>query len=473
MSAPVNFVHIVTDDQGWGDLGCFGHPFIQSPHLDQLAAEGMKFTQCYAADSVCSPSRAAILTGRTPFRNGVYRWIPDRHFCHLPKTEITTPQLLRENGYQTAHFGKWHLSYHEEIHVKGDPEAVHGFKMGGELVGQPSMQDYGYDYWFATGNVARPNHENPRNFFRNGKAMGEMKGFSAQIVAREFVTWLKEHRESGQPFFVTIWFHEPHGPINSDPQYLARYPDIKDPSLRQWYANITQIDEAVGVIVNALKQADLFDSTMLSYTSDNGPDGKHEFGTFNTSDSPYDGSRQRGSTGGLRGRKKHTHEGGIRVPGIVSWPQGFAEAGVKPGTVCSEPVIGSDCFATTLDAAGVSLPDDRPLDCTSILPLLQNRPFKREKPLYWRNTFFELTVALREGDWKLLADPLLEKFELHNLANDPRETSDVSEHYPDIFEAMKQKLIAYERDVLAEGPKWWKDETRPGTMNQIMPEPMC
>ncbi|MDT8391422.1 MAG: sulfatase-like hydrolase/transferase [Lentisphaeria bacterium] len=472
MPAAVNFVQILTDDQGWGDLGCFGHPFIKSPHLDQLAVEGMKFTHCYAADSVCSPSRAAILTGRTPFRNGVYRWIPHNHFCHLPKSEVTTPQVLRNNGYQTAHFGKWHLSYYDETSVRGKPEETHNFKMGGELAGQPTMNDYGYDDWFSTGNVARPNHENPRNFFRNGEAMGEMKGFSAQIVAREFVTWLREHREGGRPFFVTVWFHEPHGPINSDPEYLARYPDVQDPSLRQYYANITQIDEAVGVIVNALKEGGLFDNTMLSYTSDNGPEGKHEFGTFNTSDSPYDGSRYRGSTGGLRGRKKHTHEGGIRVPGIISWPSGFREAGVAAGTICSEPVIGSDFFATTLDAAGLPIPDDRPLDCQSILPLLQNQSFRRHKPLYWRNTFFEFTVALREGDWKILADPLRERFELHNLAKDSRETADVSNHYPEIFEEMKRKLIAYDDEVLAEGPKWWKDETRPGTMNQLMPEPM-
>ncbi len=256
-----NFIQILADDQGWGDLACFGHPFIKSPHLDKLAAEGMKFTQCYAADSVCSPSRAATLTGRTPFRNGVYRWIPHNHFCHLPRSEVTTPQLLRKNGYQTAHFGKWHLSYYDEKSVPGKPEETHSFRMGGELAGQPTMNDYGYDYWFATGNVARPNHENPRNFFLNGKALGELKGFSAQIVAREFVAWLKEHRKENHPFFITVWFHEPHGPINSDPEYLKRYPQINDPSLRQYYANITQIDEAVGVIVSALKEAGLFENT--------------------------------------------------------------------------------------------------------------------------------------------------------------------------------------------------------------------
>jgi arylsulfatase A len=467
MSKPVNFVQILTDDQGWGDLGCFGHQFIKTPNIDQLAAEGMKFTHCYAADSVCSPSRASILTGRTPFRNGVYRWIPADHFCHLPKDEVTLPQLLRAGGYQTAHFGKWHLSHYSEKRIP-DSFDYKDFALGGELVGQPSMNDYGYDYWFASGNVARSDHKNPQNFFRNGEAMGTMEGFSAQIVASEFVTWMKERRKEGEPFFVTVWLHEPHGPINSDPEYLARYEDLNDPSLRQYLANVTQVDEAVGRVVDTLKELGLFDDTMLWYTSDNGPEGPHEFGTFNTSDSPYDDSRYRGSTGGLRGRKRHTHDGGIRVPGVVSWPNGFKEAGVAPGTVCAEPMIGSDLFPTTLEAAGVSVPTDRPLDCTSVLPLLQNKPFSREKPLYWRNTFHTFQVALREGDWKILADSQRTVFELHNMANDPRETSDVSAQYPEIFERMKRELIAYDDEVLAEGPDWWKREDE---LARSVPEP--
>ena len=188
-----NFLQILTDDQGWGDLHCFGHPYIQSPNLDRLAAEGIKFTHCYAADSVCSPSRSAILTGRTPYRNGVYRWIPGRSFCFLSAREITLPQLLRQAGYQTAHFGKWHLSYYAERRIPGTHD-YEDFVFGGEHADppQPTLRDYGYDWWLATGNVARPNHQNPRNFFLNGRPVGETKGFSAQIVARYFVDWLQQ-----------------------------------------------------------------------------------------------------------------------------------------------------------------------------------------------------------------------------------------------------------------------------------------
>ncbi len=452
---PPNFIQILTDDQGWGDLASFGHLQIQSPHIDGLAEEGIKFTHCYSSDAVCSPSRSSILTGRTPYRNGVYNWIPANKEFHLPASEITLPQLLRAEGYQTAHFGKWHLSHYSEVAIPDVKGSYRDFGFGGEHAGQPSMHDYGYDYWFATGNVARPNHENPLNFFLNGEAMGKMEGFSAQIVAAEFVKWMTQHRQEGQPFFVTVWFHEPHGPVNSDSEFVKRYEDLKDPSLQQYLANITQIDEGVGTMVAALKEAGVYDDTLIWYTSDNGPEGPHGLGDFNNSDSPYGPSRYRGSTGGLRGRKRHTHEGGIRVPGIVSWPKGFQEAGIRPGTLCAEPMIGSDVFPTMLEIAGVELPHEVVYDSSSILPLLQGKTFQRERPLYWRNNHYEFKIALRHGDWKILGTPTHSKFELYHLMMDPRETTDLSAQAPERFEAMKRMLIEYDNEVLAEGPKWW------------------
>ena len=139
---PPNFIQILTDDQGWGDLGSFGHQFIETPHIDQLAAEGMQFTHAYSGGAVCSPSRASIMTGRTPFRTGVYRWVPANHFSHLPATETTLPQLLRQANYQTAHFGKWHLSHYGEERIN-DSYDYKNFTYGGELAGQPSMEDSG------------------------------------------------------------------------------------------------------------------------------------------------------------------------------------------------------------------------------------------------------------------------------------------------------------------------------------------
>jgi arylsulfatase A len=458
---PANFVQILTDDQGWGDLGSYGHAFIQSPNIDRLAQEGIKFTACYSASGVCSPSRAAILTGRTPYRNGVYRWVPQSHFCYLRVSEITLPQRLRDAGYQTAHFGKWHLSHYYEERIGGS-EQFENFRFGGHP-DQPSMKDYGYDYWLATGNVARPSHKDPLNFFLNGKALGLQKGFSAQLVASEFERWLKEHRDAGQPFFATVWFHEPHGPIESHPAFMEPYAALKDPGLRQYYGNITQVDAAVGSIMQALEAAGVSDDTLIWYTSDNGPEGPHEFGSFNRSDSPFDDSRYRGSTGGLRGRKRAVHEGGIRVPGIIRWPAGMDRAGVRPGTVCDTPIIGSDVFATMLDIAGLPLPDIT-LDGTSIRPLLEGQPFKRPRPLYWRNLHYDDRIALREGDWKIVGNSERSEFALYNLRKDPCETTDLSYHEPERFKRMKSELIEHDRDVLAEGPSWWKREPAFGPM---------
>jgi arylsulfatase A len=455
-----NFLQILTDDQGWGDLHSFGHVFIKTPNIDKLAAEGIKFTHCYSSAAVCSPSRSAILTGRTPYRNGVYRWIPAGHYCYLKSDEVTLPQLLRKKGYQTAHFGKWHLSNFTEEGIKEEgqwPQRYRNFGFSTDP-NQPTMNDYGYDYWLATGNVARPSHKNPENFFLNGKAMGLMEGFSAQIVANELIKWLREHRDGNKPFFITLWFHEPHGPIESDPRFIERYNDaVENPDLKQYFANVTQIDEAVGAIVQAMKDEGVYDETLIWYTSDNGPEGDTEYGSPSKTGN-LGRDRYRGSTGGLRGRKRHTHEGGIRVPGIISWPAGFERNGIRPGGISAEPIIGSDVFPTLLEIAGIDLPENVTLDATSILPILENKEFRRTKPLYWRNNSHEFRIALREGDWKIIAKADQTGFELFNLVVDPRETTDLSAHEPELFKRLKKALIDYDNDVLKEAPDWWKKD---------------
>lgn len=462
-----SFLQILTDDQGWGDLQSYGHVFMKTPNIDRLAAEGIKFTHCYSSASVCSPSRSSILTGRTPYRNGVFRWIPADHYCYLESDEVTLPQLLRKNGYQTAHFGKWHLSSYseEQTKEKTPPQRFTNFGFSNNP-DQPSMDDYGYDYWFATGNVARPSHKDPENFFLNGKPMGLMKGYSAQIVAKEVIKWLREQRDGNKPFFITLWFHEPHGPIESDPKFIERYKAVKDPSFQQYLANVTQVDEAVGEVVRALKSEGVYDETLIWYTSDNGPEGPHQYGSFNT-ENQIGGPRYRGSTGGLRGRKRYTHEGGIRVPGIISWPAGFKRNGIKQGGISDEPIIGSDVFPTFLEIAGISLPEDIVFDSTSIFPILQNKEFHRKKPLYWRNNLKTFRIALREGDWKIIGLSDQTGFELYNLVMDPRETTDLSAHEPELFERLKKALIEYDNEVLKEGPDWWRKDKNTGKMPNI------
>ncbi|HND53215.1 MAG TPA: sulfatase-like hydrolase/transferase, partial [Pirellulaceae bacterium] len=238
-----NIVLFLADDLGYGDLGCFGHPMIKTPHLDAFAQQGVKLTQCYAASAVCSPSRSAILTGRTPHRNGVFTWIAEGSPVHLRTSEITLPKVLKESGYATCHSGKWHLNG-----LFNDPK-------------HPQPGDHGYEWWMATQNNAAPSHANPTNFVRNGERVGKLDGYSAPLVVDEAVTWLRTRRDRAKPFFLAVWTHEPHYPIKSDPKFKAQYPDLTDDIQREHHANVTQMDHAFGMLMKTLDEQKLADST--------------------------------------------------------------------------------------------------------------------------------------------------------------------------------------------------------------------
>jgi arylsulfatase A len=425
-----NLILFLADDLGFGDLACYGHPKIKTPHLDKLADEGVRLTQCYSASGVCSPSRSALLTGRTPHRNGVYTWIAPGSPVHLRASEITLPKLLQAAGYATCHSGKWHLNG-----LFNDPA-------------QPQPGDHGYDWWLATQNNAAPSHENPRNFVRNGKPVDQLIGFSAPLVASEAIDWLKNRRDKSKPFFLTVWTHEPHYPIKSDPKFKALYPDAKDDIEREYFANVTQLDAAFGELMRTLDDEKLAAGTLVFFTSDNGPEG--------------DGNKTpgRGSTGGLRGRKRDLHEGGIRVPGIAHWP-----GHIPAGTTVDTPIIGSDLFPTMLAAAMVKPPSDRTLDGTNVLEVLQSKAksVDRAEPLYWRLHMSPgKQVALRTGDWKILASADLTRFELYNIANDPKEATDLKDKEPERFKELREQLLAHNAAVEAEGPDWWKRLTKDG-----------
>ncbi len=424
-AARPNVVVFLADDLGWGDLGCYGNAVVRTPHLDAFAKEGVRLTQCYSASAVCSPSRSAILTGRTPYRNGVYTWIQEGSEVHLRTSEITLPRLLRAAGYDTAHVGKWHLNG-----KFNDPS-------------QPQPGDHGYGYWLGTQNNAAPSHKNPTNFVRNGKAVGPLEGYSAPLVVGEAVTWLRQHRDKTKPFFLAVWTHEPHLPIESDPQFQAPYAGLADPDVRQHHGNVTQLDHAFGQLMAALKDEKLADTTLVVFTADNGPEGDGTKG------------RTRGSTGGLRGRKRSMYEGGIRVPGIARLP-----GRIPAGRTSDVPVVGSDLFPTILGVAGVRPPADRVIDGADVFPVLAGRAesVTRGQPLYWRLDMApnNLHMALRQGDWKIVAARDLSKVELYNLRDDPRETTDRSGTERDRLAAMTAALRDHNAAVEREGPDWWR-----------------
>lgn len=415
-----NFVVFLADDMGWGDSATYGHPLIKTPNLDKLASQGVKLTQCYSAAGVCSPSRSAILTGRTPYRNGVWRHLSGQHPAHLRQSEITYPKLLKEKGYETCHVGKWHLNSRSQFNTAEFP--------------QPG--DHGYDYWMATHNNASPSHKNPDNFVRNGKPVGELKGYSAPLVAAEAGRWLKAIRDKSKPFVLSVWVHEPHSPIATDSKFSGMYNGHKNST---YMGNITQMDHALGMVMDALDAEGVSDDTFFFFTSDNGPVAR--FG---------------GTTGGLRGGKRSDHEGGIRVPGVVRWP-----GHVKPGTVSDVPVIGTDVFATVLEIVGIAPPEDRTIDGVSMIPALRGKPVQRKVPLFWRTHVSspDDRVALRIGDWKLVGNETLTKFQLYEIQKDWKEENDLAGKMPEKTEVMKQKLFEVWKGIEQEGPDhWWKSE---------------
>ena len=423
-AAPPNLILFLADDLGWGDLACFGHPIIKTPNLDAFAKQGVRLTQCYSASAVCSPSRSALLTGRTPHRNGVFTWIAEGAPVYLRTSENTLPKLLKGAGYTTCHSGKWHLNG-----LFNNPA-------------QPQPNDHGYDWWMATQNNAGPSHENPTNFVRNGQPVGRLEGYSAPLVVGEAVTWLKEKRDPAKPFFLAVWAHEPHYPIKSDPKFKALYPDLANDVQREHHANVTQLDHAFGLLMKSLDEQKLADSTFVFFTSDNGPEG-------NGTTTPG-----RGSSGGLRERKRSMHEGGIRVPGLARWP-----GKIPAGTTSEVPVIGSDVFPTMLGIAGVKPPTDRVLDGVDVLPALTGKAAKveRPQPLYWRlHMAPNMKMAMRVEDWKILANAELTEFELFNLKTDPKEATDLKSAEPQRFAALREQLLKHNAAVDAEGPDWWK-----------------
>ncbi len=441
-----NVLILLCDDLGYGDVGCYGHPTIRTPNIDRLAAEGMRFTDGYAAAPVCSPSRAGLLTGRNANRFGIYDWIPGGSPMHMPSGEITIAELLRERGYATCQAGKWHCN------GKFNSPA------------QPQPGDQGFDHWFATQNNAGPSHANPKNFVRNGVPVGALEGYSCQIVADEAIRWLRTGRPADRPFFQYVCFHESHEIVASPPELVARYASENNVDRATYYANVTNIDLAVGRILAALGEMGLDKNTLVVFTSDNGPETLNRYPT---------GNHCYGSPGPLRGMKLHLYEGGIRVPAIVRWPQR-----VRAGATSDQPVCSLDLLPTLCEIAGAALPAGRSYDGTSILPVLEGKPLAQRPPLFWfyAMALTEPKLAIRDGDFKLaahwdvpprsLAGPAepataraiqrarLTDMELYDLRHDVGETKDLAAAEPARVRQMSAALKAWFETMQDECPVW-------------------
>lgn len=433
-----NFLLVLLDDSGWTDFGCYGSR-IQTPNIDRFVLQGMRFTDCHSAAPNCSPSRAGLLTGRTPSRVGIYSYLPPNHVMHLRDEEVTAAELLQSAGYRTGHFGKWHLS-----------------RLGSD---QPQPVDQGFEYSLGTDNNASPSHLNPNNFVRNGKPVGEMLGYSCQIVVDEAVGWLDiiEAEKGEEPFFACVWFHEPHTPIASPPDLVSKYQELY-PELNAkeaaYFANIENVDRAVGKLLQAVEQRGLAKETVVFLTSDNGP-----LNGF--------------SSVGLRGKKSNVWEGGHRVPGAFRWP-----GKIDAGSECSVPISGVDYLPTVCDLAGIKTPEQVALDGVSLVPLLCDGAdsLRREKPLYWFFYRLNPSLAIRDGQWALIADtndarrpkshgmirddmakikaskPV--EFLLFDLDQELSQRRDVAKEHPRVFDRLRADAIRMHRDVVESGHQW-------------------
>lgn len=449
-----NIVVVLCDDLGYGDLASYGHPYIKTPHLDQMAKEGILFTDFYSTAPVCSPSRVGLLTGRSPNRAGVYDWIPPgtkpredrRDQVHMRSSEVTIPQLLKEAGYATAMAGKWHCNS-----MFNTPE-------------QPQPGDAGFDHWLATHNNAAPSHANPINYVRNGEPVGEMEGYSCQIVVDEGIRWLDELQEDSteQPFFLYLAFHEPHEPVASPEEITATYRDVAfSEKEAEYFANVENVDRAVGRMLGYLKKSGLDENTLVIFTSDNGPETLNRYERS---------SRSWGRADPLRGMKLWTTEAGFRVVGIMRWPER-----IDAGQVSGEVVSALDFLPTFCDLAGASVPSDLELDGANFLPALNGKPVEREKPLLWAfyNALNQQQLAMRDGDWKVIGRLDLPKasnlsvhnieqvesaklvdVEVFNLRYDIGEARDIAFSHPELTKRLTKKLKANYQELLEDSHVW-------------------
>ncbi len=351
-----NIVLVMADDQGWGDVGYRDHPVLKTPVMDEMAASGLLLNHFYAAAPVCSPTRGSVLTGRHPNRFGCFSWGHD-----LRPEEITFAEVLQTAGYRTGHFGKWHLGSLR----KSSPT-------------NPGAS--GFEEWLSSPNY----YENDPLLCHNGTVV-ETQGESSHVTAEAANEFITQAASAGEPFLAVVWFGNPHAPHVGVDEYREMYAD-QPKAKREFFAEITAMDHALGEIRNKLRELDIAENTLLWYTSDNG-------------------AIPVGSTGGLAGRKGNLGDGGIRVPAMVEWP-----ARIKQPRVSMTPCGTVDIYSTLLDIVDVQPDHQPPLDGESLLPLFEGGDWQRSQPLgFWKYPQPGIRAASQQLMQELLAEQRGEK----------------------------------------------------------------
>lgn len=413
-----NIVYIVSDDQGWKDVGFHGSD-IKTPNIDRLANEGVRMDRFYA-QPMCTPSRAALLTGRYPDRYGLQTLvIPSAGKYGLATDEWLMPQSLQAAGYRTAIVGKWHLGHADRKYW-------------------PRQRGFDYQYGPIIGEIDYFTHSSHgvRDWFRNNEPVRE-EGYVTQLLGDDAVRWI-DQQNTDTPFFLYLAFTAPHAPYQAPQAYMDAYKHVADPSRRAYSAMITAMDEQVGRVVDALKRRGLRDNTLIVFQSDNGGTRDSRFtGEVDMSKSvmPADNSPYRDGKASL-------YEGGTRVVALANWP-----GHIQPGVV-TERIHITDMFPTIAALAGASTAESKPLDGFDVWPVIsRGAPSPRTQVVYGIEPY---RAAVSDGDWKLVWKTTLPStVELFNLADDPGEKTNLADSNPEVVTRLKQLAEANARKSVA------------------------
>jgi arylsulfatase A-like enzyme len=433
---PPNIILAMSDDQGYGDAEYMGHPRMQTPTMNEMARQGLRLDRFYATP-ICSPTRAAVLTGRHPNRNGTFEW---GHA--LRPAERTVAEALNEAGYRTGHFGKWHVG---------------SVRRGADT--NPGAQ--GFDVWVSTPNF----YENDPIMSRQGRAE-QLHGESSVVTVDEALKFIDNSVQKDKPFLAVVWFGNPHRPHEAIDELQSLYPDMSE-GMAHYLGEMTGIDRSLNRLRQRLRELDIEENTVLWYNSDNG------------------GHPRKADNGGLRGHKGQLWEGGTRVPAIIEWP-----GHIEPRTSTMPTYVG-DIYPTVLDLAGVERAHpERPLDGVSLMPMIEGSNQQRDKAIpFWRYPIQgkptpseELMGAMLKAQSEGAALPDLSfarhaiddaypkaqrragraawldepwklhrrgdgKYRLYNLQKDPKETNNVIDQHPERAQRMKQQLKQWQQSV--------------------------
>ncbi|GHB75097.1 N-acetylgalactosamine-6-sulfatase [Persicitalea jodogahamensis] len=407
-----NIIFVFADDWGFGDLGCYGNKEVSTPNLDKLATQGTRYTQFHVTSGVCSPSRSSVITGHFPARHRIHghfagnevnarRGMPNWLDENLP---VCLPREMQRAGYATAHFGKWHL---------GGGGLPHGD------LSAPEPRQYGYDetrVWNGNGPTWNGDRLWPTTRYMDDDTVWIQN--SSKIAVDVTIDFLNR-RKGKAPLFVNLWLKDPHTPLAPTEAQRKPFKGLI-PDKETYYAVLSDADYHVGRLMKALTEMGLDENTLVIFSSDNGP-------------ANYAPARIAGSTAGLKGRKTDVFDGGVKVPLIMRWP-----GHIPAGRVDSTTVLSTvDLLLTFCALAGRRLPADYQPDGESFAAIFSNKPFKRSKPLFWEWRFpyagddpyrqnSWVTSAIREGNWKLLADKDRKRIELYDISRDPFERQNLA-----------------------------------------------